>query len=75
MLVASTASPFKFCASVLSALGVKEQKPGTEILSQLTEVTGRRAPAPLAGLSGKKVRFTETVEKEVMPAVVRELLS
>ena len=75
MLVVSTASPFKFCASVLSALGVKEQKSGTEILSQLTEATGRTAPAPLAGLAGKRVRFDRTVEKEVMPAVVREFLS
>ena len=73
-LIVSTASPFKFCTSVLSALGVEEQKPGTEILSQLTEETGRPAPAPLAGLAGRKVRFTQVTKKEEMPSVVMEFL-
>ena len=34
-VVVSTASPFKFCSSVLSALGVKEQKSGLDILDQI----------------------------------------
>ena len=43
-VVESTASPFKFCASVLDALGVTEHQPGTKVLGQLTAVTGREAP-------------------------------
>lgn len=56
-VVESTASPFKFCASVLDALGVTEHAPGTGVLGQLTAKTGRPAPKPLASLAGKAVRF------------------
>ena len=73
-VVASTASPFKFCDSVLEALGVADRQPGTAILDQLTQVTGKAAPAPLAALAGKAVRFTEFVEKQEMPAVVDAFL-
>ena len=73
-VIASTASPFKFCASVLHALGCTEQKSGTAIIGQLAELTGRPAPAPLAQLAGRRVRFTECVRKEDMPRAVAELL-
>ncbi len=73
-VVASTASPFKFCNSVLGALGEQKLEPGTAILDQLTARTGKAAPAPLAGLKGKRVRFTQSVEKEQMKAVVQEML-
>ena len=73
-IVASTASPFKFCDSVLTALGTKEQKQGLEILQQLTDVTGKPAPKPLAELAGKQVRFTQVTEKENMTDVVSQLL-
>ena len=70
----STASPFKFCDSVLTALGVKELQPGTAILQQLTEATGKPAPKPLASLAGKEVRFTQVTEKEAMAEVVSQIL-
>ena len=73
-VIASTASPFKFCDSVLKALGVTEQRQGTAILEQLTQVAGKTAPQPLASLAGKAVRFTEFVEKQEMPAVVDRFL-
>ena len=73
-VVASTASPFKFCDSVLEALGVAARQPATAILDQLTQVTGKAAPAPLAALAGKAVRFTQFVEKQEMPAVVDAFL-
>ncbi|MGN1004294.1 MAG: threonine synthase, partial [Oscillospiraceae bacterium] len=65
-VVVSTASPFKFCDSVLGALGVTELAEGTEILDQLAELTGVAAPAPLAALKSKKVRFQDNVTKEHM---------
>ena len=74
MIVASTASPFKFCASVLHALGCEELQSGTAIIGQLAEASGRPAPAPLAGLAGKQVRFGEVVDKGAMRAVVTEFL-
>jgi len=70
----STASPFKFCASVLTALGEEEQAPGVAILDQLAEKTGRRVPAPLAGLRGRAVRFAEVCGKDGMVSRVSELL-
>ena len=73
-LVVSTASPFKFCDSVLSALGVTDLKQGTDIIDQLTQVTGVEAPAPLSALRGKSVRFTDTVVKEQMADRVLEML-
>jgi len=73
-VVVSTASPFKFCGSVLEALGVEHVAEGLDALDQLTAVTGVPAPAPLASLRGKKVRFDRTVEKENMVDAVRSML-
>lgn len=73
-IVASTASPFKFCASVLEALGEAAPASGLDALDQLSARTGQPAPAPLAGLRSKQVRFTQTVEKDHMLDAVRSLL-
>ena len=73
-IVASTASPFKFCSSVLAALGETSAASGLDALDQLTARTGQPAPTPLAGLRDKKVRFTQVVEKEHMVDAVRSLL-
>ena len=73
-VVESTASPFKFCASVLDALGVTEHAPGTGVLAQLTAETGRPAPTPLASLAGKPVRFDQVTDRGDMRAVVTEFL-
>ncbi len=74
-LIVSTASPFKFCDSVLGALGETKLADGTAILTQLTDKTGRTAPAPLATLAGKAVRFDKVCEKTQMLDAVREMLS
>jgi len=73
-LVVSTASPFKFCDSVLGALGVSHFAVGTAILEQLTALTGETAPAPLAGLKNKTVRFNDSVSKSQMTDVVLDML-
>ena len=74
-VVVSTASPFKFCDSVLGALGVSQLAQGTEILDQLEALTGVAAPAPLAALKDKKVRFHDDVTKEHMVDKVMEMLN
>lgn len=74
-LVASTASPFKFCDSVLGALGVTELAAGVDILDQLSQVTGLPVPEPLAGLKHKAPRFTKWVDKKDMVDEVLELLN
>ena len=73
-LVVSTASPFKFCTSVLDALGEENIREGLDALDQLTEKTGIPAPAPLASLRNKQVRFTQSVKKENMVDAVRSIL-
>ena len=70
----STASPFKFCADVLTSLGVEKVAPGLDALDQLTAVSGRPAPGPLAALRDKAVRFEGSVDKEKMIDVVLEML-
>lgn len=76
-IVVSTASPYKFCDSVLDALGVclEQQEAGLNALTQLAGKTGEPVPAPLADLHGKSVRFTEVVAKDKMVEAVRQMLS
>ena len=73
-VVVSTASPFKFCDSVLGALGVSELAAGTAILDQLSQQTDVPVPAPLAVLKDKTVRFGRSVTKEHMVDQVLEML-
>ena len=73
-LIASTASPYKFCDSVLTALGDTPRSRGVELIDQLMERTGTRAPLPLATLKDQKPRFDNVSEKEQMPQVVRAFL-
>lgn len=73
-LVVSTASPFKFCGSVLAALGEREFRSGTDILEQLSRKTGVLAPGPLASLTGMGIRFDGVTEKEDMAGAVRQML-
>ncbi|MGI6029393.1 MAG: threonine synthase [Candidatus Heteroscillospira sp.] len=73
-VVVSTASPYKFCDSVLDALGENTDVPGTELLGRLSEKTGTIAPRPLASLADKTVRFTGCVDKSGMPALVDSFL-
>ena len=73
-VVASTASPFKFCDSVLGALGVTELAEGTDLLDQLSDLTGVPVPAPLAGLKDKPVRFRRNVDRAHMVDEVLEML-
>ncbi len=69
-VVASTASPYKFCNSVLPALGVEELASDIQQLDQLEQVTGVPVPGPLAALKTKQPRFDQCVEKSAMQAAV-----
>ena len=73
--VVSTASPYKFCASVLSALGEAADAPGVELIGRLEAATGTKAPAPLAALAGAEERFTGCTAPEGMRDVVDAFLS
>lgn len=73
-VVVSTASPFKFCDSVLSALGQTNLKKGTERIDQLVQLTGVAAPLPLARLKDSTVRFQDCVSREGMTEKVLEFI-
>lgn len=73
-VLASTASPFKFCSSVLEALGETNLQAGTAILAQLSKRVGLSTPQPLLRLQEQTVRFTSVVSKEAMPQAVWEML-
>ena len=70
----STASPFKFCDSVLDALGVEQKMDGLEILDQLSSHTGLPVPMPLARLKNRKRRFSGVVQKSAMTDCVLDFL-
>ena len=70
----STASPYKFCDSVLRAIGETPKGDGVELLDQLHAVTGVAIPRRLAALRGKERRFGLTCEKPGMDGVVLDFL-
>ena len=73
-LVVSTASPFKFCSSVLTALGVRDHKPGVDILDQLSQHTGVPVPMPLARLKNRQRRFSGSIDPAGMTDCVLDML-
>ena len=73
-VVVSTASPFKFCDHVLTAIGGNADAPGVQLIDRLSEASGIPAPKPLAGLAEREVRFGGSVEKTAMPKVVLDFL-
>nr|WP_325184984.1 threonine synthase [uncultured Oscillibacter sp.] len=70
----STASPYKFCNHVLTAIGETPAGDGVELLDQLNSVTGVPVPRRLAALRGKARRFDRTCEKPGMDEVVLDFL-
>ncbi|MDE7220210.1 MAG: threonine synthase [Oscillospiraceae bacterium] len=62
----STASPYKFCDSVLSSIGQAPAADSVDRIAQMADITGVAAPERLAGLKGKDVRFHDVTEKARM---------
>ncbi|MBQ6335931.1 MAG: threonine synthase [Ruminococcus sp.] len=75
VVIASTASPYKFSKAVLGALN-RGDLPETEfdMVEQLHEITGAPVPAPLASLRGKTARFGDVTDKDAMQGVVLRAL-
>lgn len=74
-VIASTASPYKFAASVLPAVddGPVPQD-GFAMLKRLSEVSGTAIPAPLANLQNCPVLHKSCVDRSGMKAFIREFL-
>ena len=70
MVILSTASPYKFPAAVLSAIGGDTGGDEFEQMERLQQMTGVPIPAPLASLKGKKELHADVIEKEAMSTYV-----
>ena len=70
MVVASTASPFKFASDVYESITGDTPADGLAALDMLTEKTGVDIPYPLKGIAERKVRFDEVINASEMPAKV-----
>jgi threonine synthase len=75
VVVASTASPFKFSKAVLSA--VEDSASDYDefaTVDALEKISSLKAPDQLSALKGKEVRFTQVTAKEDMADVVFNML-
>lgn len=70
MVLASTASPYKFAADVCTSLGMDAKGlDGAALLETLRDATGTEIPAPLAATLHKTVRFTDVIDPAEMADV------
>jgi threonine synthase len=70
-IIASTASPYKFSASVLEAVeGEKSDLDEYDMVSKLAELSNIPVPSALADLKNKPERFNDSIEKETMKEYV-----
>ena len=76
VILASTASPFKFAAPVSHAVGVKESGGEDDLyagLRALSAATGWEIPAPLAATETLPLRFTRVIDPAGMAGIPFEL--
>ena len=66
LVVLSTASPYKFPAAVLAAIGQEAMGDEFDQMEQLSACTGMPIPRNLANLRQKKQRHTAVVDKDAM---------
>ena len=72
MVVASTASPYKFAADVLNSLSGNKPSDDLEALELLSKLTNTEITRPLRGLAERKVNFSEVIDSADMLAKVYE---
>lgn len=66
LVVASTANPYKFAASVLGAVYDELPEDEYEQIGTLERLSGLCVPKSLAELKDKPVRFTRSIEREAI---------
>ena len=66
MIVASTASPYKFAADVYKAIADKEAGADTAALDDLSALTDTEITLPLRDLANREVRFKTVIHSEDM---------
>ena len=75
MVVASTASPYKFAADVCASLGHKKPDDDLDALALLNKVSGMDISYPLKDLDKREVRFNKTVDPAEMLDAVKDYLN
>lgn len=70
VVVLSTASPYKFPAAVLGALGQEVQQDGFALMEQLHSLTGVPVPKNLSALRQKKIIHKDVIAREDMLSYV-----
>ncbi len=63
-VIVSTASPFKFETSVMSALGQPHDLPDLELADALSKISGVAVPGAVSGLRDAEIRHTAVCGKE-----------
>ena len=72
MIVASTASPYKFAADVYTSLGKQAPEDPLQAQSLLAEYSGTQIPYPLVGLGERQIKFDKTIDaKDILEEVLR----
>jgi threonine synthase len=66
MIVASTASPYKFAADVYEAVANKTASADTGALDDLSSLTGTEISYPLRNLAQRKINFNTVIESSDM---------
>ena len=70
VILASTASPYKFAADVYAALTGKTASDGLSALDELSALTGVAIPLPLADMKNRTVRFNAVINPAEMSDAV-----
>ncbi len=76
-IIVSTASPFKFNESVLTAIAKQDSIQGEnefEMLQRLSALSGCPVPPALAALEGEEIIHNQVCDKEEMPALIKQVL-
>ena len=75
IVIASTASPYKFASNVYRSLTGKKADSDLAALEQLRAVSGVEITYPLRGLESRTVRFKEVIAPEEMRSNVLDFAS
>lgn len=75
VVIASTASPYKFYNSVLTALGKEMTGDKFKDIVRLMEYTNASIPEPIAALKNAEVRFKEIFDKKDIYSAVNKSLN
>ena len=70
IILASTASPYKFANDVYAALTGKEAADELSALSELSAYSGTEIPSPLCDIDKREIRFSKTINACDMPSDV-----